>query len=161
MAQITDRDSFMAFWQTQIAQSNTSIQTFVDATEDEPLDGFKSPGITTPALVVFAPEFRTIDQRSDNVQRNIRFGFWVVKKATKKHDRAEIKQLKNDCLAIVEQIIGRLGYLNEEKQYFGQYWADSTEYDEIGPVFDNHYGYQCFGSFKSFSAIKHDPTKWT
>jgi hypothetical protein len=161
MAQITDRTTFVEFWEDEIAGKMVDIESFVEYEDSEAIDKVKSPGVDTPVLVLFKPEFNSIDQRSDNVQRRINWGFWLVKRATEVENRAEIKQLKNDCHQIVEEIIGRLGYLNEEKEFWGKYHADDTNYEEIGPVLENHYGVACFGNFISGKGIIHNPAKWT
>ncbi|MGB1317082.1 MAG: hypothetical protein ACPG5W_02685 [Flavobacteriales bacterium] len=161
MAQIIDKETFTAFWRDEIVGRSNALQSFVDGENVEAYTAIKSPGLTSPFLVLFAPEFKTIDNRSTNVQRSVRFGFWVVKAATKKDDKEEIKQLKQDCIEIVEEIIGRLDYLNTEKEFFGKYHADNTDYQEIEKVFDNHHGCQCFGEIITKTSIKHDATKWT
>lgn len=161
MAQIKDRDTFMAFFRDEIADRCNAIESFVEFDDDEAVAKIKTEADITPLMVMFHPEWKTTDQRSDNVQKVARFGCFIVKRATKKQDRAEIKQLKQDCGLIADDIIGRLGYLNEEKQFFGRYWATDTDYEEIGPVFDNHYGVQLFGSLVTKTAITHDATKWT
>jgi len=161
MAQIKDRTTFVDFWKDEIVAKSVDINGFVEYANFEAYDAAKSPGLTSPALVLFEPEFKTIDSRSDNVQRRVDFGFWIVKKATKKNDRAEQKTLQNDCHELVEQIIGRLGYLNEEKEFFGRYHAVDNNYSPIGPVLDNHFGYEFFGSFTTGSGIIHTPAKWT
>ena len=162
MQQITDRTTFVEFWEDEIAAKMVDIESFIEFEDSEAIDTIKSPGVDTPVLILFKPEFNSVDQRSDNVQRRINWGFWIVKRATSGvEDRDEIKQLKNDCLAIVQEIIGRLGYLNEEKEFFGRYHADDTNYTEVGPVLDNHYGYDCFGSFITNQGIIHNAAKWT
>lgn len=162
MAQITDLDTFRAFWRDEIADRNNALQGFTEFANNEALDTIKDPGMVSPFMVLLQPEFKTIDQRTENVQRTINFGFFILKAATNKQDLAEIKTIQNDCLAIVEEIIGRLAYLNEEKEFFGKYHATATDYEEVANLFGgNHFGVQCFGQFISKPAIRHDATKWT
>ena len=161
MAQIIDRDTFMAFWEDEIATRCNAISHFVEFENSEAMDTFKAVNMPEVAMIMFKPEFRTTDLRSDNVQRRIKFGFFLVKRAANHEDQAEIKQLKNTCIAIVEDIIARLGKLNEESEFFGKYHADATDYDEVEGIFDNHYGCQCFGEIISKTSIKYDATKWT
>jgi hypothetical protein len=161
MAQITDLDTHRAFWRDQIAAKCTDIESFTELEMNEALNTIKSPGLNSPILVMLRPEFRSIDERSINVQRTVSWGFFILKRATKKQDRAEIKTLQNDCHQICEEIIGRLDYLNEEKEFFGKYHATATEYEPITGLFDNHHGIQCFGQFITNSPIRHDATKWT
>lgn len=161
MAQIVDIDTHRDFWRDEIVARNNALQAFTELELNEALDAVKSPGLASPFFVMLQPEFRTIDNRSINVQRTISWGFFILKRATKKMDRAEIKQLQNDCFQICEQIIGRLDYLNEEKEFFGKYHATQTEYEAITGLFDNHHGIQCFGQFITNSPLRHDATKWT
>lgn len=160
MAQITDRTTFFDFWRDEIASRCNAINSFVEFENDKAMDAFKS-GQDTPALVMFDPEFFPVDQRSDNFQRRIQFGFYVVKKATMHEDQDEIATLKNDCLIITQDIIARLNKLNETKEFFGRFWSDKGDYKAIGRVFDNHYGCQYFAEFTTFKSIKHDASKWT
>ncbi len=162
MAQITSRSTFIDFWQDEIQARNNSLVSFVEFENKHAMDQFKKPGVATPAMVLFKPEFKPTNELSDNIQRRINWGFFILKKATKHENQAEIQQLKDDCLAIVEEILGRLKELNEDKEFFGRFTAADCDYEELSePIFDNHYGAQCFGSFISFTSIRHDATKWT
>lgn len=161
MAQITSPETFRAFWRDEIAARNNALQGFTELANNEALDTVKA-GIDSPFMVLLPSEFRTIDQRTENVQRGVNFGFFILKAAVDKQDRSEIKTIQNDCHAIAEEIIGRLAYLNEEKEFFGKYHATATDYEEVGGLFGgNHYGVQVFGQLISKAAIRHDATKWT
>ena len=161
MAQITKPDTNRAFWRDEIVARNNALQGFTEYALNEAKDTIKSPGIDSPFFVMLEPEFKTVDQRTINVQRTVDWGFFILKRATKQMDRAEIKQLQNDCHAIAEQIIGRLAYLNEEKEFFGKYHATATEYEPVSGLFDNHHGIQCYGSFITNEPVRHDASAWT
>lgn len=161
MAQIEDPQTFRAFWRDEIASRNNTLQAFTELANNEAYDTVKA-GIDSPFMVLLPPEFRTIDQRSNNVQQSIEFGFFILKAATNKQDLAEIKTLQNDCHAIYKEVVARLEYLNEEKEFFGKYHATNTTCETIGGLFGgNHFGVQVFGQFITKEAIKHDATKWT
>jgi hypothetical protein len=161
MAQVTDLQTFRAFWRDEIVARNNALAAFTELANNEALDTVKA-GIDAPFFVMLPPEFRTIDQRSNNVQQSVDFGFFILKPALDKEDRAEIKTLQNDCFAIYKEIVGRLEYLNEEKDFFGKYHATNTTAEEVGGLFGgNHYGVQVFGQFITNDGIRHDSTKWT
>lgn len=161
MAQITDLETFRTFWRDEIVARSTDLQGFTELSNKEAFDTVKGNGITSPFLVLLPPEFRTIDQRTENVQRSIDFGFFILKRAEDKGDLNEIKTLQNDCHQICEDVLARLGYLNEEKQFFGKYHATNTQYEEVSGLFGgNHFGVQCFGQFISKDAIRHNAAKW-
>ncbi len=161
MAQITDLETFRTFWRDEIVARSTDLQGFTELANSEALDTIKGEGINSPFLVLLPPEFRTIDQRTINVQRSIDFGFFILKRAEDKGDRTEIKQLQNDCLQICEDVVARLDFLNEDKQFFGKYHATNTQYEEVGGLFGgNHFGVQCFGQFITFDSIRHNAAKW-
>lgn len=161
MAQIIDIETHRAFWRDEIVARNNALQGFTELENNEALDTIKGTGIDSPFFVLLPAEFRTVDQRTENVQRTINFGFFILKAATDKQDLAEIKTIQNECHQLCEEIVARLGYLNEDKEFFGKYHATATDYEPIGQLFDNHYGIQCFGSFISKTPIRHDATKWT
>lgn len=161
MAQIENPQTFRAFWRDEIAARNNTLQAFTELANDEALRDVRL-GIDSPFMVLLDPEFRTIDQRSNNVQQSIDFGFFILKPATDKQKLSEIKTLQNDCYTIYKEIVGRLEYLNEEKEFFGKYHATNTTCETIGGLFGgNHFGVQVFGQFITKEGIKHDGTKWT
>lgn len=163
MAQITDPQSFRAFWRDEIATKNVVLDgNFTELANNEALDSIKGTGVASPFLVMMPPEFRTIDQRTNNVQHSIDFGFFILKAAADKQDLEEIKTIQNDCFAIYKEILGRLEYLNNEKEYFGKYHATNTTCEEVGGLFGgNHYGVMVSGQFVTKDLIRHDATKWT
>jgi len=161
MAQITDLETFRAFWRDEIVARTPLLNGFTELANNEAYDTIKGDGITSPFMVLLQPEFRTIDNRTINVQRSVDFGFFILKAAEFKGDNAEIKTIQNDCFSICEQIIGRLDYLNEEKEFFGKYHATNTQYEEVGGLFGgNHYGVQCFGQFITYDSIRHNAANW-
>jgi hypothetical protein len=162
MAQITDLQTYRAFWRDEIAGRNNALQGFTELDNNEALDTIKGIGLTSPFMVLLPSEWRTTDLRTHNVQRSIQWGFFILKAATDKQDLNEVKTIQNDCHQIAEEIVARLAELNEVKEFFGKYHATDTDYQPIGMLFGgNHFGVQCFGSFITRDAIKHDATKWT
>lgn len=161
MAQIVDKTTYTNFWQNEIQVKNIALQGFTMLDENEALQGIKAGTVNTPFMVLFPPDFKPIDRGSENVQRVVSWGFFILKRAENKKDLAEIKTIKNDCLQIAEQILGKLINLKEERVFFGGYDPNTTDYTEVGQLYDNHYGYQVFGDFITNQRIKHDAANWT
>lgn len=161
MAQIEDITTFRAFWRDEIVAKSNDLQAFTELEQGEALAAVKA-GITSPYFVMLPPEFRTIDQRTYNNQHAIDFGFFILKDPANKGDREEIKTIQNDCFLIYKEILGRLEYLNEEKEYFGKYHATNTTCEAVSKLFGGaQAGVMVFGQFVTKDFIRHDATKWS
>ena len=161
MAQIENPTTHRAFWRDEIVAKNIALQAFTELEQGEALAAVKA-GITSPYFVMLPPDFRTIDQRTHNVQHAIDFGFFILKDPANKGDREEIKTIQNDCFAIYKEILGRLEFLNDEKEYFGKYHATNTTCETVSKLFGGaQAGVMVFGQFVTKDSIKHDATKWT
>lgn len=129
---------------------------------EEVLTGLRS-GILTPALILESFEGSLVDNKSDNILAD-RTGAFMILKKVEVDDFTQENEYLDDCERIGLEIIKRIRrdarivpIQNRTPKIFN---LNSVEWQKIGPLFDNFFGYRFTFKMSDTENMSYDKAKW-
>lgn len=160
---MTDLVNYLRYFQ-QIANEHVDISDFYVMDINEPLAALRSD-IKYPALILNSLAGNLRVPNADNTLDNLNGGFLIIKHLDNIDDFVTEMDILSDMKQIGVDIISRMIYDKKRCEPLAQksiagFDPNSVQYEMMGPVFDNDFGFMF--SFKIISSISlgYDPNKW-
>lgn len=145
----------------EIAHKKTE-KHFYRMNVEEVLTGLRSD-INSPALILESFEGSLTDNKSDNILAD-RIGAFMILKKVETDNFTQEHEYLDDCERIGLEIIKRMrrdARVNPiQNRLLKNFDLNKVNWQKVGPVFDNYFGYRFVFSLVDPENMSYDKTKW-